>query len=277
MENQYFEIPITVFKSSGEPEEFETYYFQGSEDEARHKVAKALGERYADRDYDYDVVAISEDEFKSVKNPNVLSAIEEGSPRSIEDEMEDLSDKYYTLQDRLNSNPVEAGLSIERVNEANNYLAVAREAFDQFDFFRCQDALRKAEEVISSLDSKVAHESIGKAVLEAIEGDTLTGSAETDITMKYSMLSEAIKAEDETVILYRQYRETCPEWADILDDIIREEEKHVGQLRALMNSLSSEIAENIEKGEEEGEQQEAEQDGEQYMNIEEAEVDIDED
>lgn len=250
---QYFEIPITIFNSSGDPEEFETFYAEGSEDEVRHKIAVSLGEKYPNQDYDYDVIEISEDEFRSVQNPNMLSAVEVDAPRSIEDEMEDLSDKYYTLLDRLNSTPVEAGLSPDRVAEANSYLLEAKEAFDQFDFFRCKDALSKAEDVISTIDSRLpAGESIGKAVLESIESNP-------EVTTKYSMLSEAIKAEDETIILYRQYMELYPEWGEVLSDIIKEEEKHVGQLRVLMNTISPEIKQNIEEGEVEGESQEGEE------------------
>lgn len=87
-----------------------------------------------------------------------------------------------------------------------------------------------------------------KSVLEEIEGMPI------DLD-KFSLLSQAIQAENETVIFYQNLQDMFPEWRDVLQDIINEELKHVGQFEALRDVSSVTVATKVEQGQNEADAQ----------------------
>lgn len=89
---------------------------------------------------------------------------------------------------------------------------------------------------------------VGKSVLEEIEGMPI------DLD-KFSLLSQAIQAENETVVFYQNLQDMFPEWRDVLQDIINEELKHVGQFEALRDASSVTVATKVEQGQNEADAQ----------------------
>ena len=164
---KYFEIPVSVF-NGGELEDIYTFYAKGTEESARLEASKHLSEIFDGKDYDYDVIEISESEYKTSNgdrlegDPDEVDPMFDGvqaepaalPPKSMEDEMEDLQDRYYALTDKLNAIPVD---SIPDKSEASNFalankeLTNAKEFFDQYDMFGCREALNRAESHINEL------------------------------------------------------------------------------------------------------------------------------
>jgi len=89
---------------------------------------------------------------------------------------------------------------------------------------------------------------VGKSVLEEIEGMPI------DLD-KFSLLSQAIQSENETVIFYQNLQDMFPEWRDVLQDIINEELKHIGQFEALRDASSVTVATKVEQGQNEADAQ----------------------
>jgi len=89
---------------------------------------------------------------------------------------------------------------------------------------------------------------IGKTVLEEIEGMPI----ELD---KFSLIAQAIQSENETVIFYQNLQDMFPEWKDVLQDIINEELKHIGQFEALRDASSVTVATKVEQGQNEADAQ----------------------
>lgn len=89
---------------------------------------------------------------------------------------------------------------------------------------------------------------LGKSVLEEIE------SMPIDLD-KFALLSQAIQSENETVIFYQNLQDMFPEWKDVLQDIIDEELKHIGQFEALRDASSVTVATNVEQGQNEADAQ----------------------
>lgn len=85
-----------------------------------------------------------------------------------------------------------------------------------------------------------------KTALEQIES--------TDMD-RYGLISNALTIEDDSILFYKQLQNLFPEWNEVLQDIIDEELKHVGQLQVLRDSISAEVSSNIEEGEAEANQQ----------------------
>jgi len=151
MDEKYFEIPVSVINDSGELEELKSYIATGNEDSVRMRAAKVLEEEFKGQDYDYDVIEITPDEFETFETVEYLPG--EDAPmqaRSMEDEMEDLQDRYYTLEDKLNSLPANK-LDKTLVEDARMRLNEAKDYFDQYDFFKCTASLNAADDIISNL------------------------------------------------------------------------------------------------------------------------------
>lgn len=160
-QEKFFEVPVTIFIEDGS-QDFRTFISRGEEEPIRMRVARYLEEQYPGGDYDYDVIEISPEEYESLQNveylPDSDNTEEEydehfgnvGGPRDMEDEMEDLTDRYYTLEDKLNSIPAE-GLDEQKVTDARMELNKAKDYFDQYDFFACKDSLNKADAIITEL------------------------------------------------------------------------------------------------------------------------------
>jgi hypothetical protein len=89
---------------------------------------------------------------------------------------------------------------------------------------------------------------MGKSVLEEIEGMPINLD-------KFSLLSQAIQAENETVVFYQNLQDMFPEWRDVLQDIINEELKHIGQFEALRDASSVTVATKVEQGQNEADAQ----------------------
>lgn len=256
-----YEIPVTIFKDGTDPD-FKTFYARGSFSEVSQAVDNYLSARYPS--YDYELVECDEERLKSARPENILSvetvSEEAVVDRDIYDDMEDLQDRYYTLMDKLNAIPATDATKGEDIQKqiggAQFHLNEAKSYFDQYDFQACKDALDQAEKSISLVQKakikKISNEALQQRAIEEIESTPET-------TLKFGLLSEAIKAENDTVVLYQSYMQQYPDWADVLQDITNEELKHIGQLEDLRNRLSSNIGQKIAEGEVEGKGQIIEQ------------------
>lgn len=71
---------------------------------------------------------------------------------------------------------------------------------------------------------------------------------------RYAILAQGVSLENDSIIYYNQLKEMFPEDSQVIQDIIDEELKHVGQLQALMNKNPN-VLQNFSKGIKEGEKQ----------------------
>ena len=89
---------------------------------------------------------------------------------------------------------------------------------------------------------------MGRSVIEEIENMPI----EID---KFALIAQAIQSENETVIFYQNLQEMFPEWKDVLQNIIDEELKHIGQFEALRDMSSATVADKVEQGQQEADAQ----------------------
>lgn len=253
----YYEIPVTIFNENGDPS-FEVYYAKGSFSEVSQAVDDFLSIRFPS--YDYELVESTEDLYNSVSPESIIN-IEKTSEeavldRDIYDDMEDLQDRYYELMDRLNSIPISSNMKSfnvqKQISDAQFHLNESKEYFDQYDFQACKDTLDQAEKTIDFIQKgqikKISNEQFSKRAIEEIESTP-------DITQKFSLLGEAVRVENESILYYQNLLQEHSEWSDVLQDIIDEELKHVGQFEDLRNRLTPNIGQKIAEGEEEGKEQ----------------------
>lgn len=71
---------------------------------------------------------------------------------------------------------------------------------------------------------------------------------------RYAILAQGVSLENDSIVYYNQLKEMFPEDSQVIQDIIDEELKHVGQLQALMNKNPN-VLQNFSKGIQEGEKQ----------------------
>lgn len=165
MEEKYFEIPITVISPDGDVEDLKTYIARGNEDSIRVQAAKVIEDEFKGKEYDYDVIEISPEQYETLSQVEYLPGTENSdvseddlfdktlAPRNMEDEMDDLTDRYYSLEDKLNSLPDE-NLDEQLVIDARLELNKAKDYFDQYDFFKCKESLNRADEIITQLSGE---------------------------------------------------------------------------------------------------------------------------
>lgn len=72
--------------------------------------------------------------------------------------------------------------------------------------------------------------------------------------VRYAILAQGVSLENDSIVYYNQLKEMFPEDSQVIQDIIDEELKHVGQLQALMNKNPN-VSQNFSKGIQEGEKQ----------------------
>lgn len=124
------------------------------------------------------------------------------------------------------------------------YVIVPKDRVDELE--RDVDWKVKFPTALESIQTKEI-DIVPKSVVEEIEGMPL----ETD---KFSLLSQAIQVENDSVIFYQNLMEIFPEWREVLQDITNEELKHIGQLEALRNE-QPQVGQKVEEGENEADAQ----------------------
>lgn len=124
------------------------------------------------------------------------------------------------------------------------YVIVPKDKVDELE--RDVDWKVKFPTALESIQTKEI-DIVPKSVVEEIEGMPL----ETD---KFSLLSQAIQVENDSVIFYQNLMEIFPEWREVLQDITNEELKHIGQLEALRNE-QPQVGQKVEEGENEADAQ----------------------
>lgn len=72
---------------------------------------------------------------------------------------------------------------------------------------------------------------------------------------RLSVFSQAIKSEEETITFYSQIAKEFPDSKQVMDDIMQEEAKHIGQLQVLRDKLSKKFQQSIADGTDEAEHQ----------------------
>ena len=72
---------------------------------------------------------------------------------------------------------------------------------------------------------------------------------------RLSIFSQAIRSEEETITFYSQIAKEFPDSKQVMDDIIREETKHIGQLQVLRDKLSKNFQQSVDDGTSEAEHQ----------------------
>ena len=91
------------------------------------------------------------------------------------------------------------------------------------------------------------------SLIDAIDEEVGIPSTPNDDS-RYAILAQGVSLENDSIIYYNQLKEMFPEDSQVIQDIIDEELKHVGQLQALMNKNPN-VLQNFSKGIEEGEKQ----------------------
>ena len=72
---------------------------------------------------------------------------------------------------------------------------------------------------------------------------------------RLAVFSQAIKSEEETITFYSQIASEFPDSKQVMEDIIREETKHIGQLQVLRYKLSKKFQQSVDDGTDEAEHQ----------------------
>ena len=72
---------------------------------------------------------------------------------------------------------------------------------------------------------------------------------------RLAVFSQAIKSEEETITFYSQIASEFPDSKQVMEDIIREETKHIGQLQVLRDKLSKKFQQSVDDGTDEAEHQ----------------------
>ena len=72
---------------------------------------------------------------------------------------------------------------------------------------------------------------------------------------RLAIFSQAIKSEEETITFYSQIAKEFPDSKQVMDDIISEEAKHIGQLQVLRDKLSKKFQQSVDDGIDEAEHQ----------------------
>lgn len=129
--------------------------------------------------------------------------------------------------------------------EIDDVILVPKDVFDRLKYH----GEWKAEfpRVITSGRYPVSYE--GMKAVESVENMFVTDGE--DISDKLGLLGQAISDENEAIIMYQNMKEMFPEWSDVLQDIINEELKHIGQINELVKLISSNVCKNISEGENE--------------------------
>ena len=91
------------------------------------------------------------------------------------------------------------------------------------------------------------------SLMAALDEEVETPSAPGE-DARYAILAQGISLENDSIIYYNQLKEMFPEDSQVIQDIIDEELKHVGQLQALLNKNPN-VLQNFSKGIKEGEKQ----------------------
>lgn len=72
---------------------------------------------------------------------------------------------------------------------------------------------------------------------------------------RLAIFSQAIRSEEETITFYSQIAKEFPDSKQVMDDIIQEEAKHIGQLQVLRDKLSKKFQQSVDDGTDEAEHQ----------------------
>lgn len=72
---------------------------------------------------------------------------------------------------------------------------------------------------------------------------------------RLAVFSQAIQSEEETITFYSQIAKEFPDSKQVMEDIIREETKHIGQLQVLRDKLSKKFQQSVADGVDEAEHQ----------------------
>ena len=104
---------------------------------------------------------------------------------------------------------------------------------------------KSGAEVVALLTAKLQEQSSTESqATESIDSENEVNA--------FSMLSTADKIEDESIVFYQNLKSFQPAWDSVLDDIIAEELKHKGQIKALLAASLPEAKAEIKDGEAEG-------------------------
>lgn len=72
---------------------------------------------------------------------------------------------------------------------------------------------------------------------------------------RLAIFSQAIRSEEETITFYSQIASEFPDSKQVMEDIIREETKHIGQLQVLRDKLSKKFQQSVDDGTNEAQHQ----------------------
>ena len=105
--------------------------------------------------------------------------------------------------------------------------------------------------VKKDLDKMVPEHTPEFAAAQAAEAEPIIDTSRDVV----GPIGSAINSEEETIVFYKDLLDMFPDFESVLQDIIAEEEKHIGQLQVLRDNSSDAMKANIEKGVEEAEHQ----------------------
>ena len=159
----------------------------------------------------------------------------------------------YTVSDKLTNEQIRELSQYENIKVVKDGAQMRSAPEIKYDVLYIRYDEEPEDEVATEdLEPESEYEdenSLMAALDEEVEIPSATGE-----DARYAILAQGISLENDSIIYYNQLKEMFPEDSQVIQDIIDEELKHVGQLQALLNKNPN-VLQNFSKGIKEGEKQ----------------------
>ena len=159
----------------------------------------------------------------------------------------------YTVSDKLTNEQIRELSQYENIKVVKDGAQMRSAPEIKYDVLYIRYDEEPEDEVATEdLEPESEYEdenSLMAALDEEVEIPSATGE-----DARYAILAQGVSLENDSIIYYNQLKEMFPEDSQVIQDIIDEELKHVGQLQALLNKNPN-VLQNFSKGIKEGEKQ----------------------
>lgn len=159
----------------------------------------------------------------------------------------------YTLSKKLTNEQIEELSQYENIKVVKDGAQLRSAPEMKYDVLYIQYDEEPEDEVATEdLEPESGYEDENSLMAALDEEVGIPSSPGEDA--RYAILAQGVSLENDSIIYYNQLKEMFPEDSQVIQDIIDEELKHVGQLQALMNKNPN-VSQNFSKGIQEGEKQ----------------------
>lgn len=159
----------------------------------------------------------------------------------------------YTVSDKLTDEQVRELSQYENIKVVKDGAQMRSAPEIKYDVLYIRYDEESEEEVATEdLEPESEYED-ENSLMAALDEEVGIPSA-PDEDARYAILAQGVSLENDSIVYYNQLKEMFPEDSQVIQDIIDEELKHVGQLQALMNKNPN-VSQNFSKGIQEGEKQ----------------------